>query len=133
MVSGMGMKSFCIDGNNVEKIIELTSKELLKVRSGLGPRFIEYSTYRWREHCGPNFDNDIGYRTEKEFQTWKEKDHIVRAKQELLDNKLITEREINQIIKTIEKEVEEAFKFADNSPFPNPKDAFKDVYAEEIN
>ena len=51
----------------------------------------------------------------------------------LLDNKLITEREINQIIKTIEKEVEEAFKFADNSPFPNPKDAFKDVYAEEIN
>ena len=133
MVNAMGIQSFSIDGNDVNKIYEVTSKELSKIRLGLGPRFIEFKTYRWREHCGPNFDNNIGYRTEKEFQAWKEKDPIVRAKKELLDNKLITEREINQINKTIEKEVKEAFKFADKSPFPKPKDAFKDIYAEEIN
>ena len=133
MVEAMGIPSSSGDGNNVASVYKTTQETISDIRVNGGPRFLEFETYRWREHCGPNFDNDIGYRSEEEFLSWKEKDPIVRAKQELLDNKLITEREINQIIKTIEKEVEEAFKFADNSPFPNPKDAFKDVYAEEIN
>ena len=133
MVEAMGIPSSSGDGNNVASVYKTTQETISDIRINGGPRFLEFETYRWREHCGPNFDNDIGYRSEEEFLSWKEKDPIVRSKKELLDNKLITAKEINQIIKTIEKEVEEAFKFADNSPFPNPKDAFKDVYAEEIN
>lgn len=133
MVEAMGIPSSAGDGNNVASVYKTTQETVSDIRVNGGPRFLEFKTYRWREHCGPNFDNNIGYRTEKEFQAWKEKDPIVRAKKELLDNKLITEREINQINKTIEKEVKEAFKFADKSPFPKPKDAFKDIYAEEIN
>ena len=130
MVSGMGIKSFCIDGNNVEKIIELTSKELLKVRSGLGPRFIEYSTYRWREHCGPNFDNDIGYRTEKEFQKWKKNDPIELFEHKLLKNKEITKKEIKKIEDGLLKKTNLAFNYAKKSPFPNQSEAFKNVYAD---
>ena len=43
------------------------------VRSGKGPYFLEFETYRWREHCGPNFDNDLGYRSNDEFLKWKGK------------------------------------------------------------
>jgi pyruvate dehydrogenase E1 component alpha subunit len=130
MASGMGIKSFCIDGNNVEKIIELTSKELLKVRSGLGPRFIEYSTYRWREHCGPNFDNDIGYRTEKEFQKWKKNDPIELFEHKLLKNKEITKKEIKKIEDELLKKTNLAFNYAKKSPFPNQSEAFKNLYAD---
>ena len=41
-----------------------------------GPGLIELETYRWREHCGPNYDNDIGYRTEEEFEMWKDNDPL---------------------------------------------------------
>ena len=37
------------------------------------PYFVEFDTYRWLEHCGPNLDNNIGYRSEKEFKIWKKK------------------------------------------------------------
>ena len=42
----------------------MASAALADIRAGGGPRFLEFSTYRWREHCGPFYDNDIGYRTE---------------------------------------------------------------------
>ena len=35
-----------------------------------GPYFFEFKNYRWREHCGPNYDNDIGYRQKNEFKYW---------------------------------------------------------------
>ena len=47
-----------------------------KIFGGLGTQFIEFNTYRWREHCGPNYDNDIGYRSEAEYLEWKEKDPL---------------------------------------------------------
>ena len=43
------------------------------VRNGKGPYFLEFPTYRWREHCGPFFDNHIGYREVKEFEFWKKR------------------------------------------------------------
>ena len=79
MVNAMGIKSFNADGNDVLKVYNIVSRELSKIRSGFGPRFIEFDTYRWREHCGPNFDNDIGYRTKKEFLRWKKKDLFLLA------------------------------------------------------
>ena len=38
---------------------------MTRIRAGRGPQFVELETYRWREHCGPNYDNDLGYRTEE--------------------------------------------------------------------
>lgn len=130
MVNGMGIKSFSVNGNNVEKIIQLTSKELSNVRSGLGPRFIEFSTYRWREHCGPNFDNNAGYRTKKEFKKWKQNDPIKLYETNLIKNNEITKNEINKIENQILKKTYLAFNFAEKSPFPNQKEAYKNVYSD---
>ena len=56
------------------KVCELVAE----IREDGGPRFIEFSTYRWLEHCGPSYDNHIGYRSESEFLEWQEKEPIAR-------------------------------------------------------
>ena len=59
-------------GNDVLAVHALAGRAIEKARAGDGPSFIELATYRWREHCGPNFDNDIGYRDEAEYLAWRE-------------------------------------------------------------
>ena len=130
MVNAMGVKSFSIDGNDANKIYEFTSKELLKIRLGLGPRFIEFKTYRWREHCGPNFDNNIGYRSEKEFILWKKKDPIRKYESKLLKKNEISQTEIEKINIDLLKKTKLAFEYAEKSPFPKSGEAFKNVFAQ---
>ena len=67
MVEGMGIESDFGDGNKVDEVYKMVSKAKSNILLGKGPQFLEFETYRWREHCGPNFDNDIGYREEQEF------------------------------------------------------------------
>ena len=54
------------DGNDVEETFVKVDKALQHIREGNGSAFLEFSTYRYREHCGPNYDTDLGYRTEAE-------------------------------------------------------------------
>jgi pyruvate dehydrogenase E1 component alpha subunit len=51
------------DGNNVRMIEQLVTQAVDNARNGMGPQFLELETYRWLEHCGPDFDNHLGYRT----------------------------------------------------------------------
>ena len=51
------------DGNNVEESYSIAKEAIASIRSGNGPAFIKLDTYRYREHCGPNYDTDLGYRT----------------------------------------------------------------------
>ena len=74
MVAGLGLKILHGDGNDVQFVFKTASDAVSGIRSGSGPVFMEFSTYRWREHCGPFYDNDIGYRSEQEFEEWKRKD-----------------------------------------------------------
>ena len=70
LAAGHGIQTMLVDGNDVCAVFEASSKACQSIRSGNGPIFLEMPTYRWREHCGPNYDNDIGYRTEEEFESW---------------------------------------------------------------
>ena len=99
------------------------------IRAGKGPQFLEFTTFRWREHCGPNYDNHIGYRTEAEYLEWRAKDPIPLLEKRLMDKQLITPEENARMDQLIEKEVAEAFTFAEESPFPYPEDAYQNVYA----
>ena len=76
MVEGMGIEADFGDGNKVHEVFEKVSKAKSNILLGKGPQFLEFETYRWREHCGPNYDNDIGYRTEEEFLEWRKRDPI---------------------------------------------------------
>lgn len=123
MVKSIGISSSKCDGNDVIKCYEHIQKQINKIRLNGGPQFIEFSTYRHREHCGPNFDNQLGYRNKKEINFWKLRDPLLKIKDKV-DTETISknEKKINFLIKN-------AFIFAENSPFPNEKEAYKGLYA----
>ena len=121
MVRAMGIDTIHGDGNDVEEVCSKTLTAKNKILKGKGPQFLEFDTYRWREHCGPNYDNDIGYREEREFLEWKKKDPI-QSMGEKLDEKTISDVKVK-----INEEIDKAFNFAEDSPFPDYKD-FKESY-----
>jgi len=128
MVGAIGLETAHGDGNDADEVYCTVAEAIRGIREGGGPRFLEFSTYRWREHCGPNYDNDIGYRTEEEFIEWKARDPIPRYERRLLAAALLSQSEVAAMQLTIEREVEDAFAFADASPFPDPSDAGMNVY-----
>jgi len=125
-----GMLSDHGDGNDALEVSEKTRAALRHIHRGDGPYFLEFATYRWREHCGPNFDNDIGYRTENEYLLWKKRDPIALLKEQLLGQGVINQADIEAMERTTQAEVAEAFDFAESSPFPNPEETFKGLYRE---
>jgi len=129
MVEAFGVKSVQADGNDAELVYQTLTEAFREIRNGGGPVFIEFSTYRWREHCGPSFDDDLGYRSDEEVAYWKLRDPI-----KLLTDKL--SREVsdfdvisNEMISQLKAKIKIAFKFAEDSPFPDPSEAFTGVYS----
>ena len=130
MVRGLGITSEHADGNNCTEVFSKAATAIQNLRNGKGPHFIEFDTYRYREHCGPFFDNNLGYRTEEEFLLWKEKDPIVMMEKCLLNDSIITEKQIQQMKESAQSEVDKAFDFAEESPFPDQEEAFTNLYAK---
>ncbi len=126
----IGIKSEHCDGMDSLKIYKCLKRTISETRRGKGPQFIEFSTYRWREHCGPNYDNDIGYRTLKEFEFWKKKDPLSKLKKLILKKSPGQKKSLINIELSIKKEVKESFQRAKNMNFPKKSSLFKDVYAK---
>jgi pyruvate dehydrogenase E1 component alpha subunit len=117
------------DGNDVVEVHRMTKAAVDRARKGRGPAFLLFDTYRWREHCGPNYDNAIGYRTEAEFGRWKKRDPIGRlARQLRAAGQLSVEREA-EITAEIAAEIAAAIEFARSAPLPTPDQAALHVYA----
>lgn len=129
LAKGQGMESFQGDGNDAAEVCTLAERAIRKARQGGGPTFLEFKTYRWREHCGPNYDNDLGYRTESEFQQWKKHCPVEGLNKRLLEDGTLSNRDIEGMIRNLETEIEEAVTFARESPFPEGQLLLKDVYA----
>ena len=121
MVAGLGIKAYCGDGNDPIETYLLLRKVVEEIRQTQCPAFVELSTYRWFEHCGPNMDNHIGYRSEGEFLEWKGKDPIAKLEKILLSNEITSLLGVKKIEIDLENEVNSAFHFAEISPFPDPK------------
>ena len=117
-----------LDGNNASSVYEEAKKALDSIYSGAGPCFLEFNTYRWLEHCGASYDNDIGYRADAEFRDWKQRDPI-----ENLWGKIKTQSKCDEFKeverKNFQSEVSAAIDFAKKAPFPAVEDLSKDVYA----
>ena len=130
IVESMGIKSFKINGYDVKETYK-TFKNLFKnIRKNKEPLFIELDTYRWREHCGPNYDNNIGYRSEEEFRRWKRNDPIYLIESEIKLKDKLGLKKIESIKNSISSRIDEAFVKAENAKAPNIKEAFKDIFAK---
>lgn len=129
VAKGLGLESVQGDGNNVLEVYDQAKKALGETRKGKGPRFLEFKTYRWREHCGPYYDNDLGYRTEAEFLEWEKRCPVEGMRRRLLDKNVLRDEEIEEMRRQIEREIEEALHFVEESPFPNSELLLEDLYA----
>lgn len=130
LASGHGLESFQGDGNDVIEVYNLAEQAIQRTRQAEGPTFLEFKTYRWREHCGPNYDHLSGCRSESELQLWIKRCPIERLKIHLLEEGMILKQEIEAMVNKAKVEIEEAVKFAKESPFPEESFLFKDIYAQ---
>jgi TPP-dependent pyruvate/acetoin dehydrogenase alpha subunit len=94
------------------------------IRRGEGPRFLECMTYRWKEHVGPGEDFHLGYRTREEAEPWFARDAVK------LCGEAISAEDRTNVIDDVEKEIADAFAFAEESPFPRKEELMRDVFAE---
>lgn len=124
-VQTYGIKTHKIDDADVFAIREIVSDAISEIRTGeSGPVFLECATYRWLEHVGPRDDHSDGYRDLTVFEDWKIKDQI-----EKLGNMLdpFTRDHIQQEVETA---INEAEKYAENSPYPAAEELLAYVYAD---
>lgn len=118
-----GMFAERIEGNDLFTIYQKVSKAVKAIRKGKnGPFFFECMTYRWKEHVGPNEDYHLGYRTREEADFWLTNDPLLKLAL------LIKPKKRQKIEKEVEKEIVEAFEYAEKSPFPKSSELFTDVF-----
>lgn len=127
LAAGHGVKTVEADGNDAHDVYSKACAAVHDLRQGNGPVFMELPTYRWLEHCGPGYDNDIGYRTDEEFQEWKKRDPLVISSQH--SSSVLKSAEIE----AFRQEIEAAFSAAISDPFPDLASAGLHVYAPARN
>jgi len=124
-----GMQAYKCDGNNVLEVYKISKSAIKTIRKQTGPVFIEFSTYRWLEHCGPCYDNNLKYRSETEFNFWIERCPLKHLKETMLKKNIITNNQIKNLTETITNEINEAVSFAKSSTFPDKNTLDKYVYS----
>ena len=121
-----GIPGVSVDGNDPVSVAEVASKAIESAREGRGPTLIVGTTYRFHgHHMG---DPGTSYRTKEEVKKWKKQDPIEVFRIQLLQKKILTESEIEEIQTATMQELDKAVKFATESPEPSIEEALKDVY-----
>ncbi|HEX5003214.1 MAG TPA: pyruvate dehydrogenase (acetyl-transferring) E1 component subunit alpha [Bacteroidia bacterium] len=122
------MPSFPVDGMSPEAVHEAMESALETARKGDGPTLLEMNTYRYKGH---SMSDPAKYRSKEEVEEYKSKDPIDYTRELILKNKWLSESEIEDINKRVNDTVEASVKFAEESPYPDPSELFKDVYMQE--
>lgn len=122
-----GIPGIAIDGNDVFAVYEAVGEAVKRARSGAGPTLIECKTYRQRGH----FEGDPGsYKPEEEQKEWLKKDPLPRILEFMKENEVLTDDEVAKIDQDIMAELDEAVKFAKESPEPEFESAVEDIYSD---
>ncbi len=116
-----------VDGMDVMAVREVTQEAVERARTQGKPYFIEAMAYRFRGH---SMADPAEYRTKVEEERWRMRDPLLVFRNQLLEDGQAYGEELDALNSEVEAEVEEAIKFADESPFPEPDALFEDIYAE---
>lgn len=120
-----GMPAERIEGNDLFRIYDRSREAVEEIRRGKGgPFFLECRTYRWRDHVGPGEDFHLGHRTRAEAEPWIAGDQVARV------GALLAPAVRERIEREVEEEILEAFRFAEESPFPDHEELYTDVFKE---
>lgn len=125
--AGYGLPGVAVDGNDVLAVHAAAGEAVARARGGGGPTLIECRTYRTRAHAEGM--RDVGYRTQEEIARWKVRDPIFLFREQLLMGGHASEAELDALDGDIKALVEEAGRFADSSPMPDPATVSAHVYS----
>jgi pyruvate dehydrogenase E1 component alpha subunit len=120
-----GISGKSVDGNDVIAVYEATRDAVEFARKGEGPTLIECKTYRRRGHSRVD---PARYRPKEEVDEWLRRDPIKRFEDYLLQNDVLTEEELQSVKAQVADRIDDAVKFALESPYPAPEEALEDVY-----
>lgn len=121
-----GIPGRTVDGMDVLAVYEAAWEAVERARTGGGPTLLECVTYRYRGHSRSDRQR---YRTREEVEAWRTRDPIARLESLLLSQGTLTENDLHQVRAEVRAEIEEAVRFAEESPEPDPAQLLEDVYA----
>ena len=124
-VEKYGIEAAVVDGMDVVAVREATEQAVKKLRAGEGPIFIESKTFRY---VGHSYADGQKYRGSEEIE-WRKRDPVEVFPQTLVNRKIASQQEINDIKASVDAEVSGAVKFAEESPQPDMDELFDDIYA----
>ena len=118
-----------VDGMDVLAVRRITDQLVAQAREKHEPSLLECVTYRYRGHSMSDPDT---YRGKDEIKEWQARDAILSLGDYLKKQKMLDDQQLQKIDEEVSAQVEEAVKFAEESPDPDPKDLYRDVYADEV-
>lgn len=125
---GYGFEGVTVDGNDVLAMYDVTAAAVAKARAGGGPTLIEAMTYRQRGHSSSHPPTEG--REPAEVEAWLRRDPIDRYRAELERRGLLAGGVLEELVASVGREIEDAVQFAIDSPFPDPAELYRDVYAD---
>ena len=117
-----------IDGMTAEAVHEGVARAVNRARQGEGPTLLEMKTYRYKGH---SVSDPQKYRTKDEVEEYKDQDPITKVTKTILDNNFATEADLKAIDDKISLIVDASVKFAEESPWPDDSEVYKDVYIDQ--
>jgi len=121
-----GIDGRVLDGNNVLEVYENALDVVTQTREGNGPTLIECKTYR---HYGHYVGENADYRPQEEVDQWLRKDPIKLFSELLIEQKVLTKEQFEQMEQEAKVQIEEAEKFATESPFPQSNEVLQNVFS----
>jgi len=125
IATSYGMPGVSVDGNDVLAVFEAAQQAVGRARAGEGPSLVELKTYRIRSFAEGLVDS----RDPHEVEAWKQRDPIEAFRRQLLEQGVLTEETLARIQEDAQQEMQAAQSFAEESPLPDPEEAFEDLYA----
>lgn len=122
------MPGDAVDGMSPEAVHDAVARAVTRAREKGGPTLLEIKTYRYKGH---SMSDPQKYRTKEEMEEYKLKDPVEVALAKLKSEYNLTDDEANAITERVKKEVDESVQFAEESPWPDMSEVYKDVYIQE--
>lgn len=122
------MPSEAVDGMDPVAVHNAMDEAVQRARRGEGPTLLEMRTYRFKGH---SMSDPQKYRTKDELASYKAKDPIEITQAAILKNGYADEQWFNEINEKVKGIVDEAVKFAEESPWPEASELYTDVYVQK--